>query len=510
MSQVPTLLVMKTRGVAGNPQVFRLHGGTTLIPVGPPLPTVVETPSTFQSSSTNRVIQFGRYIYATVRTGIYRLDEGNPTEGDEVWNLVHTINVNSGTGYSQQSGIHIVNVGKTPTLVVAYQSTTDDKVHMSTSADGLAWTNSGPMNTGGITNTTGWYKTIVFRNKLYITTNNSNVVYDVIEIDVINKIATYHNATWMAAASTAGDFCAFDNRLWFINWTTSSANSSVAIGEFTDGTIVNRGTVVGGGGLPDNSGQHQNAGSMLLFTDGTDMFAIIPGDNGSDIGGSYAFRFTLSAGPGSTLSINEITSTTIPVSLRAIPFPSSFSDYEVHWFSFLDNSNPSNPYIHLWHMTTQNLSYGKTTHYLWNGPSTLIGNPPGTGRIAFSAGIALVHTKNGGGERIWSPGQVNAEILSRAAADNGQAFNFKVNSGAGSLDKKIRFWFDTDEEAATTPASIRPGSISGGNATFGTDSIGDYINVEADDTTVYCFIWDTELDNVAAADSTLLMPTLEE
>ena len=48
-------------------------------------------------------------------------------------------------------------------------------------------------------------------------------------------------------------------------------------------------------------------------------------------------------------------------------------------------------------------------------------------------------------------------------------------------------------------------------ATLGEDSVGDYIDeVEADDNTIYCFIWDTVADGVAQADNVIIMPTVEE
>ena len=241
-----------------------------------------------------------------------------------------------------------------------------------------------------------------------------------------------------------------------------------------------------------------------MFTDGTDMFVIAVGDNGAS-NGNWCFRFQLSDGPGSTLTSTQIGSTVLPSYLR--PGGVNGNADEFRWYSFLDNhTDPQNPCIHLWVQDDDNTQTGNYSYYRWNGPNAMIS----TGYPGPNAGLALPHTKCGGGERIWSPQQANIEIVSRAPIENGQCFSFKVYGDAGTVVKRVRFFYGLDHEAATNPVSIRVGSVCGGGAILGVDSVGDYIDeVIADGTTIYNFVWETVEDGVQDSDYALIMPVVE-
>jgi hypothetical protein len=508
---VPPLLVIKYQGIAGGAQVFRLHGGVSLIPVGPPLPvSTLEAPVYNTSIASNRVLKFGQHVYAIHRNRIWQLDEGGaPTEGDDSWVQVHLFsNISTGNGYANKTGLYLVNVGNTPTLMSVYLDT-GQFLRMITTTDGVTWTESGVLHNTPVSSAVGWGRSVLFRNKLYTHLDDANL--DMVEVDPLTQLATFHNSSSHVAAVASSDMCVFDNRLWYIGWTTTSAAARPLLSEHTNGNLVAR-SFVETGGLPNHSG-HEVASAMCLFTDDDSLYAIFVGDDGGGAGGTYCFRWQLSAGPGSTLSISEVTANVVPFSLRAgfVPDPGLYTDNEVRWYAYNDNSDPSNPCVHLWHLTTARLGLGRFTYYRWNGPNTLMGIPAGTGQISVTPEIAMPHVRQGGGERIWSPGKVNVEILGRAAVENGQAFNFRVYSGGGTTAKKVRFFYDTEEESARLPATIRPSSISGGMATFGQDSISDYVDdIEADDNTIYCFIWDTVVDGVEQGDNVILMPVIEE
>jgi hypothetical protein len=505
---IPPLLTIQYKGTAGTASVYRLIGGTTLIPVGPTLGFAFETDANYGSHAHARVIKFKDTVVATHQRHIWQLDEGaNPTEADDTWTLVHTFtSANTQSTYSRKSGIHKVNIGGVPTLAIIYQDTTGH-LRMSSSTDGTNWTDTGVLSPSALGTTILHGKSIVHNNKIYWAVSDAS--REIVELNPEIPTINYYNVTSWATAHNSVDFCTFDSRLWAIGWRSGSANVQPNLTEFTGGVWVDRGSFLDGGGGLDNSGSNHTQSGMCLFTDGTNMYALIPADDQSDNPGTFCFQMSLSAGPGSTLTKLDITNLVIPFGLRPPVAGPYFDDFR--WVVWQDNHNdPSNPCVHLWVLDTDQIGLGTWTYYPWNGPGTLIGTPPGTGQISAAAGLAFPHTSHGGGERVWSSGQVNVEIISIDAADSGEEIEFKVWGDDGQK-YRVRFFYDEADEVASSSATLRQSSIQGGTATFGQDSVGDYVDqVDGDGITSYRVIWETVEDGLDKDEIVTLMPSVEE
>jgi len=504
---IPPLLTIQYRGAAGSPQVFRLLGGTTLIPVGPPLPgATYETPSDSETLVNNRVISFQDRVIACHQNKVYLLDEGSETtDGDDTWLLVHTFTLAHTTdNFSRKSGIHKVNVNNIQTLVIMYLDTTQ-RWRMSSSTDGISWVDSASLNITTVTASNPLGRSSLFNNKIYMVWGDGATTRDIIELDPALFTVTYHNVTSWVSTSITPDLCVFDNRLWAIGWKSVAQDFQPNLVEFDGGTFVERiifpSTV--------DHATHANLSGMCLFTDGVEMFAIIPADSNANQSGNFAFKLSLSAGSGSSLTSAEITNDVIPTSLKS-PVAGPFFD-NFRWFAFQDNhTNPTTPCIHLWVQDADVIASGSSAYYLWNGPNTLIGNPPGTGQLGPGIGLAMPHAKNGGGDRIWTSGQAKIEIIGRNAAESGQELDFMI-WGNPTTPYRVRFFYDIGDEVATIPATLRAASLIGGGAIFGADSESDYVDIiGADGLMLYSIIWETVLDSVPKNQIATLMPSIKE
>jgi hypothetical protein len=286
------------------------------------------------------------------------------------------------------------------------------------------------------------------------------------------------------------DYCVFNNELYGIGPNSSGTDSTFSIKRLVGNQFVQVQT------LSTQHRTHQdsdlNAGHCL-FTDGTDMFAFMSGKDVTLNIGSTAVRLVPN---GATFTESNITIPVVPPSLRIISSPNHY------WHSFLDNdTDPENPAIIVWTQAPSGVS--DYNAWQWNGYNAAMTNLGPAG----AAGIALPHTKDGGGEYIWTQGEPSVEITDISPSVDSQTVSFIAYSSEVTTTFKVRLWYSGGEDFAKSPATLI-GPVTGGGV-LGTDTTGDFIDdVTADGVTVNTVVWDVVADGFAKGSQVILMPAI--
>ena len=101
---------------------------------------------------------------------------------------------------------------------------------------------------------------------------------------------------------------------------------------------------------------------------------------------------------------------------------------------------------------------------------------------------ALPFTTNDGGKRIWTPGELDCDIIGRADALGGEQLTVRSWGDVGPADKTMRVLFNKDGEPDLTVASLL-GPVTGGTAALNGTNDG-LVNIEANPAVDYTFIVD--------------------
>ena len=477
----PPLLVVRYRN--GSAQVGRLLGGTTFKQIGSDLPAGAESTTSITSMSNCRAVQFKNKIYAFQRDRIYQFDDGTADD----WVEVHQTAVHDPTaGFGFHSGIHVLQINDVPTMVAFYRGSVANFLQALHSTDGTSWT---LFDTGTLTGSNVVGRSFVFRNNVYIWFN-SLTIPGLLKYDPISKVATILTADPTWAPGFSKDFCVFDGELYGMGPITSGNNANFSLKKLIGSQFAQVQTLSGNHLTAD---QNQRLSGSILFSDGVNMYAFLPGRDGATSPGTTAVQL---APNGATFIETQISVQVLPASVRPPIGERQF------WHSFLDNdTDPENPNITIWSQVPDgDSSYNA---WQWNGPSLLMTNlGPGP-----DAGLALPHTKDGGGEYVFTQDEPNVEIISVTPAIDTQTVSFVVYSPNPTDMLKIRFWFDDGETFARTSAMLI-GPVTGGGV-LSSDTTGDYVDgVLADGVTIHTVTWDIVSDGLAKGDPVILMPAI--
>jgi hypothetical protein len=477
----PPLLVTRYRN--GSAQVGRLLGGTTFAQLGNDLPAGVEGTTSTTSMTNCRAVQFKNKVYAYQKDRIYRFDEGTTNDWVEVHQAVSQ-DTTAGSGF--HSGIHVLQINNIPTMVAFYRNTPNFDLQALHSTDGITWTLF-DTNTSTGTNLVG--RSFVFRNEVYIWFNSATIP-GLLKYDPIAKVATVLTSDGGWVIGFSKDFCVFNGELYGIGPTNIGNDQPFELkklvgSQFTTVQTLSSAHKTFAGGYADSS--------IVLFSDGVNMYAFIPGKDVSSSDGTTAVQL---APNGATFTETDISASVLPTSVRP---PSGGVHF---WHCFLDNdTDPENPDITIWSQVPNGTSAYNA--WQWNGPNSLITDiGPGP-----NAGLALPHTKDGGGEYVWTPGEPNIEITDISPNIDSQTISFIAYSTEATGIFKARFWYGVGEGFAKTAATLI-GPVNGGGV-LSTDTIGDFVDdIVADGVTVHTVIWDVVTDGFVKGASTILMPTI--
>jgi hypothetical protein len=483
MSTPPPLLVVRYRNSSA--QVGRLLGGITFKQIGSDLPVGVESTTSTTSMTNCRAVQFQNKIYAYQKDRIYCFDEG--TIGD--WVEVHqAVSQDSTAGFGFHSGIHVLQVSGVPTMVAFYRNTPNFDLQALHSTDGTSWT---LYDTNVSTGSNLIGRSLVFRNQVYIWFNHS-VDVGLIRYDPTNPstgtILTDAAGDWEPGFSK--DFCVFNDELYGVGQKVGTAGQqNHRLKRLVGDEFILAATLTG-----RNSDPSDTNAAFCLFTDGINMYAFTPGRNS---GGTQRGTIADQLAPnGASFIVTQITSTVIPSHLDPI------SEDTHRWFSFLDNdTDPDDPTITIWSQSPTGVN--AYVAYTWNGPGaamTTLGTGP-------AEGLALPHSKDGGGEYIWTSGEPSVEIIDTSPDVDSQTVSFIAYSSEVTGTFKVRLWYDGEETFAKTSATLM-GPVTGGGS-LGSDTTGDFVDeVVADGVTVHTVVWDVVADGFAKGSSVILMPTI--
>ena len=171
---------------------------------------------------------------------------------------------------------------------------------------------------------------------------------------------------------------------------------------------------------------------------------------------------------------------------------------------------PGTPEIYFVFEGAGNLTTDPTFFSVHRWDETIIGSTKvsavHTGLIAAGARAAVPNIVKGGGDHMWTSGDIHVEIINQTVISGGLRLDIILYNAPGPVDKSVVFYFSADEEAPTTQCTLfgTPTVVSG-PAAVPTRS-GNQINgLEADNTSVYGISWDTVTDSIADTDNATLL-----
>ncbi len=451
---------------SGNPSAYRLLSGTTPTQVQSDFPgsPALETPTAQQHFKTNYVCQFGDELFSWHRNVVYKKDD---TTGN--WSAVHSIsNMDTSQGYSYHSGLFIAD-DSGPKMFGVYGKNSGSTLSYLTTTDGSSFVEAD--STG--THTNYFTRPVIYRNVFYWADGST-----VRALELDGTLTTYTSVFPTGRSAHAG-FGVFDNRLFVIGLDSDAAGTPWKIWEFLGGTFTVVHTIAASNGVALNSSRFQAA---CLFTDSTFLYALFPSQNASVQHSNYLVKLTKS---GAGFTESDISTLTLPSELRN---GGANTGAYTRFDSLIDDeTEATSPGINLFYLDD---NAGDRTYYPWSGASTpMVGSSSASGNYALSA-------IPGGGERFWSSGDLNIEIISFTTLPSGTEISFKAYGDAGGGDDKTcRFYFNSSEENPVTQCTL-VGTATGGSATRNGNQVED---VKADDgVTTYTAIWDAATDGLSA------------
>jgi hypothetical protein len=207
----------------------------------------------------------------------------------------------------------------------------------------------------------------------------------------------------------------------------------------------------------------------------------------------------------------NLTATVVPIEIRhgggADPgdAPNYYANTRSHVIVDQD-SDPENPRILLLIGTATNPFNTITAYEFLDETQELVRLSGGnlTGELLFP------HNNWGSGPYHWTPGEVNIQITGTRAVQDGEEIDFIAYGDPGNPDKKVRIYYDNDEEIAKLPATLLSVEPTTSGVTIMSDTFGDYVDgVDADNVTVYTITRDIDADGAIVGQRQVLMPYIE-
>lgn len=474
------------------PQVYRVVGATPAA-LGDPLPTtsVVETGTALDDCFfANRAIQFRNNVYAAAVDGVYRKNDALTLGGP--WSQVHAFTNMAAPGQDFHiHGPYQIVVGAVPMLYViwpANASNTSWNASLLNGNTGL-WSDVGVQVSVSHATDQVFSKPIVYRNVIYIPYSGGILTFD-------PGAGTFGNVALGALESPANaGVCVFNDRLLLIGRESGAGN--LALFEIVSGSIVKLIDVTGFT-TTHAAGATEHKHVLTPSPTGQFLYAVVNTAQGG-IGSSF-LKFIDTAG---TISLDsDITNPVVPASLR--PGSGAITN---RWSAFYDQeTTPGTAALQLF-FSADGAVGSTVTSYRFVDEATVLTNED----TGASAGWALVESTVGGGERIFTPGELHIELVENLAVSTGEALRFIAWGDPGAVDKNVEIYFNTQSEVPLAPITLLgpPVVVSGPAATptlnGGLNRLED---VEADGVSIYEIVWDIVADGVGRGDRAQLVPRI--
>ena len=424
------------------------------------------------SAPRNGVVQFQGELYAFARDGIYK--KNDPTSMTGGWTIAITFAsiVQAGAAFS---GLHPIEVGGVLNLVGTFKSNDSGNSWRWVKFDGSNWTQA-----PGFTALLGDTKaidSIVYRGVLH----TLQFVGGIGAMTFDPATNSFALVSGLTGANGSASMCVWQDRLFLIS---KRITTQWALYEFAGGAWA----VVADIDVPTiNTGV--TAAKTSLFTDGAYMFAARHhyAATGAADNGWRITRFDA--------ALNQVPRTAdLPAALRS---PNDGGTYAAsgavllttRLFAIYDaETTPGTVTIYLaWAPnSTAGTNY---TLYLWGGSGAIMTPIDNGGNVSHNPPTGWPQ----GGMRIWTAGELDVKILSRAAVLGGEQISF-VAYGGGT-GRKFKLFYALLGEPNLLEATLAA-PVTGGAATLNT-GLNQVEGVAADGVTVYTVIWNIGANSVA-------------
>jgi hypothetical protein len=415
----PNLIVLSNKSFNTALPVGYMSGGTTFNAMGPADYGLEGWPSGgFEAFPSNRGVWFKGVYFWVHGAG------GTPSGGwliagyDPISNTRYTyvgglaFGINNTYDSMTNSGLFVTNAANPTLFFVAGANAGLSIFH---TQDGINWTQTVVIAGGGVVY---FGRAIFYRNQLYVPCRNFNqdaamAVFDPIALTGTRVLHTGSLSTW-STTSVQGSLCVFRNRIYLLR--TTNTSGTLALWEFTEGTFVNRATLIA---TTADSATHTNGDHFLFPVGDTKMVAIA--FNAVGVGGDIqANRGTrawdlVPTGPTSFTATPK-TNPLIPTALRSVADGGTAGGVALQthrWTGYVDNdfnTTPGSPKVYIWLLDNQN--GGTHTYYEYVDSDTELA--PGSASLSWT--YSLPYGSNGGGDRSYAAGALKALVYSVAAS----------------------------------------------------------------------------------------------
>jgi hypothetical protein len=501
----PPVTFLRHRGAT--PQVIR-YLNSTPTPLGNTFGTDDAAASPQYWTRRNPVAQVGGGIYAVTYDGVYRLKPDGVTwsnSGADGGLIFTNPDLAAGQGVAR-SGLTVFYIGSSAFLCGWYKTTTGagNLRGYRLDVNGGGWseqTDIATISALGATDGGSPHNEIPFRGLLYFgTAANGGVVTQRTYNPSSGAFATLtHPISNVSGLNYLYDYCVLDNVLYMVTPidVSSGVNGRPRLYALAAGSWLTTPTLLDT--VPANLGAtNGGVARWCLFTDGTNLYALCL-VNTDGVGTNYGWRcYQID----SSLLVTDISTTVLPTSLLSPDDGGGAPLAQTGRFTkFIDvDTLPTVPAIYL-RYTVNNDPAQAINLFQWvsnAAPMTLIE----TNGVASDAGPNLAQT---GGDRIFTPGEMNVLITNRQPVLSGEQIFFRAWGNPGPSDKFVRFYFNKQGEPPAVQC-VLTGSATGGVAA----RVGNELqNIEADDgVTEYSITWNISGNSVVSGDRVQLVPRI--
>jgi len=472
------------------PQVYRIAGASPQV-LGDPLPTgIVESGTDLERAfPTNRVIQFGGDVYAVAVNGVYKKDD--PTIDTGTWTQDHAFTGVATAGENFHiRGVYQIVLNGVSSLFVVWPTTTASTWNASIlNGTTDVWSDVGAQV--GLSHLTSdrWGKQIVYRGVLYMIATDST---GIMTFDPgAQSFGTISSGT--TSIIPRFGICVFNDRLFILG--RNGLTGTIALYEITGGGVVHLFDTSFDDGV--GAGENDARYALCPSPDGSVMYAVCITSTGGT--GTVFLKFIDTSG---TISYStDLTNAVLPAGLR--PGGGS-TDVTNRWWCFYDQETTPGASRLLLFRAVSGVAGQIVTQYVFNDEISELTQEDAGGDTAW----AFSNVTTGGGERIFTPGEMNIEIVSRLAVLGGEAVRFKC-WGATGADKNVNFRLNTQTEVPLTLATLSgTPTVVSGPAPVPTRNVNTLEGVTADGTTIYQTVWDIATDGLVSGQRAQLVPRI--
>jgi hypothetical protein len=427
------------------------------------------------SIPTCRVAQAFGDVYMAAEDGLYRKDD--PTALTGTWTQIGAYVLPSAE-FASRGGVFKVYINDVPHLTGFYENTTSNNFRgwtynlvTSTFTLGVAAAVAG-------FSVTAYCDQIVYRNQIF----TSGVT---VAGQGTSTLLIYNPTTDTFSTVDAGslinpgaiNFFIHADQLQLVGYGTGN---QIELRSYTGPAFVDIVQVAA-----DTRTGSSFTSKIAAFSDGTNR---------------YVFCYDINANNGwacykvdGALTVTDISATVLPSALLSIAgrggtYPASPNVNEARVRIVYDsNTDPLNP---AWFLYFGDGSTAGTPWavYTWNGEGSLIGNAGAPDDIGGDIAHALPFTTLDGGMRIWTPGELDCDMLLRENALGGEKLSCKGWGAVGPADKTFKVYANKKGTGDLFLCKLT-GPVTGGTAALNGTNDG-IVNVEANPATTYTFVVD--------------------